>query len=117
MKAYCLNDNMPFITSVAGDKDFGLVFQDFVIAEDMGRKDVLVGISASGNSDNVIQAFMEAVRQETAIVAFVGQKECQIMEQFMRYDRMVTFMGLHPDRRGQEDLIGIATNMVVGEMM
>lgn len=117
MKAYCLNDNVPFITSMADENEFGRAWQDMLVVEEVGRKDVLVGISASGNSENVIQAMMEAVRQESSIVAFVGRRECQVMEQFLRYDRLTVYSGLHPDPRGQEDLIAIACHMVVGEMM
>lgn len=117
MKAYCLNDSMPFITSAADQNEYGRTFQDYLIVEEIGKKDVFVGVSASGNCENVIQAMMEAVRQEAAIVAFVGQKECQVFEQFMRYKRLTMFTALHPDPRGQEIMIKAATDMVAGEMM
>ena len=117
MRAFCLNDNMPFLTATANDGDFGQIFQDFLVVEQLSKKDVLVGITCSGNSMNVIQAMYEAVRQEATIVAMIGHRECQVMEQFLRYPKLVVFLGLHPDIRGQEDLIGVGCHMVVGEMM
>lgn len=117
MKAFCLSDNVPFLTAVSNDDDFGKIFSDYLAVEELTRKDVLVGISCSGNSQNVIQAMYEAVKAESTVVALIGRKECQIMEQFLRYPKLVTLMGLHPDIRGQEDLLHVACHMVVGEMM
>ena len=117
MKAFCLSDNVPFVTAVSNDDDFGKIFSDHLVVEELTKKDVLVGISCSGNSLNVIQAMYEAVKAESTIVAMVGRKECQVMEQFLRYPKLVVFMGLHPDIRGQWDLIVIGCHMVGGEMM
>ncbi len=116
MKAFCLSDNVSFLTATANDSDYGKVFADALVVEELGKRDALIGISCSCNSENVLQAMQEAVRADATIIAMIGHKECQVVEQFLRYDKMVFFYGLHPDIRGQEDLISIGCHMIVGEM-
>lgn len=67
----CLANDMAMITAVANDVGITQVFSRQVIAH--GRKgDILLGISTSGNSDNLIDAFETARRTEMLTIAFAG---------------------------------------------
>jgi D-sedoheptulose 7-phosphate isomerase len=59
------------LTSIANDYGFGAVFARQVEALGV-RGDVLVGISTSGNSENVIAALQAAREQGLVTVAFTG---------------------------------------------
>lgn len=75
-RAMSLTDNVPIITAIGND--FG--YEDIFVRQlrILGRKgDVLVGISASGNSPNVLKAFDYALStgiRTVAITAFDGGK-------------------------------------------
>jgi D-sedoheptulose 7-phosphate isomerase len=55
LRALALTDSMPLLTAVANDMDYARIFAEQLLiwAE---RGDVVVGISGSGNSPNVLQA-------------------------------------------------------------
>ena len=62
------------LTAIANDYDFESVFARQV--EGLGRTgDVLIGISTSGNSSNVIEAFEKAKEKGIHTIAFTGIKE------------------------------------------
>ena len=73
-KAFCLSDNQPIVTAVANDFGYDEIFvRQMKIYAKPG--DVLVGISASGNSKNVVDAFKYARSidvKTVAITAFDG---------------------------------------------
>lgn len=67
----CLSNDMAMITAVANDVGIIQIFSRQVIAH--GRAgDVLLGISTSGNSDNLIDAFETARRMQMMTVGFAG---------------------------------------------
>lgn len=69
-----LHVNTSYLTAVANDYDFSEVFARAILAK--GRPgDILIGLSTSGKSPNVIKAFETARKQEMLTVAFTGQKE------------------------------------------
>lgn len=70
-RAVSLTDNVPIITAIGND--FG--YEDIFVRQlrILGRKgDVLVGISASGNSPNLLKAFDYARSAEIRIVAITA---------------------------------------------
>jgi len=75
-RAISLADNMPIITAISNDFGYEQIFVRQLRA--LGKKgDVLVGISASGNSRNVLLAFEHALSagiKTVAITAFDGGK-------------------------------------------
>jgi D-sedoheptulose 7-phosphate isomerase len=75
-RAISLTDNMPIITAISNDFGYEEIFVRQLRV--LGKKeDVLVGISASGNSRNVILAFEHARSagiKTVAITAFDGGK-------------------------------------------
>lgn len=70
--AEALHVNTSFLTAVANDYSYDQVYSRLVKA--MGKEgDVLIGISTSGNSKNVIQAVEAANAKKMIAVGFTGQ--------------------------------------------
>lgn len=69
--AEALHVNTSYLTAVANDYSYNEVFSRLVKAK--GRKgDVLIGLSTSGNSANIIEAFKTAKERGMLIVGFTG---------------------------------------------
>ncbi len=70
-KVICLSDNVPLITAWANDEDYSDIFVqqlDPLVEAD----DVVIGISGSGNSANVIRAIELANARRASTVGFSG---------------------------------------------
>jgi len=77
--AEALHVNSSYITAVANDYGFDEVFARLVMA--MGSKnDILIGLSTSGNSINILRAFNEANSLGMITVGFTGQSGGQLKE-------------------------------------
>lgn len=71
LSALALTTDTSILTAQANDIGFETVFERQVEAH--GRKgDVLVGLSTSGRSENVVKAFLLAKKKGLTTVAFVG---------------------------------------------
>jgi D-sedoheptulose 7-phosphate isomerase len=71
LAAIALTANMPLISAIANDYNFAAVFAKQVKA--LGNKnDLLLAISTSGNSENVIQAINAAKSNGMHIIALTG---------------------------------------------
>ena len=71
LPAEALHCNTSYLTAVANDYGFDFVFSRMI--EGIGEKeDVLIGLSTSGNSVNIIKAFQVAKEKEITVVAFTG---------------------------------------------
>lgn len=71
LPAICLSNDMAMVTAVANDVGFGDAFTRQVIA--LGREgDALLGLSTSGNSENLLRAFATARRMGLSTVGFAG---------------------------------------------
>ncbi|MBL7911701.1 MAG: D-sedoheptulose 7-phosphate isomerase [Bacteroidia bacterium] len=67
-----LHVNTSYITAVANDYSYDIIYSRLV--EAMGKKgDVLIGLSTSGNSGNVIKALEKANAMGITTVAFTGE--------------------------------------------
>lgn len=67
-----LHVNTSYTTAVANDYSYDVIYSRLVKA--MGRKgDVLIGLSTSGNSGNVIKAFEEARQSGITTIGFTGE--------------------------------------------
>ena len=78
--AEALHVNSSYITAVANDYGFDEVFARLVLA--MGSKDdILIGLSTSGNSNNIIRAFIEANTLGMITVGFTGESGGGLKEQ------------------------------------
>lgn len=67
----CLNDNVATMMAVANDIGFGEVFR-FQLQGKLKSSDVIVAISGSGNSKNIINAVEYAKEQGCTIVGLTG---------------------------------------------
>tara|TARA_B100000902_G_scaffold33841_1_gene40649 strand:- start:9066 stop:9644 length:579 start_codon:yes stop_codon:yes gene_type:complete len=73
LNAQALHVNSSFITAVANDYGYEQVYSRMI--EAIGNKgDMLIGISTSGNSLNVINAIKKAKEREIFTVGFTGEK-------------------------------------------
>ena len=83
MNALSLTVDTSNITAVGNDYGYDVVFSRQL--EGIGKKgDILIGLSTSGNSKNVVAAFEQASKMGIKTVALVGQKE-GIMHQIADY--------------------------------
>ena len=72
LPAEALHVNTSFLTAVANDYSYDQIYERAIKA--YGRKgDVLIGISTSGNSKNVILAQEEAKRRGMTVISFTGE--------------------------------------------
>lgn len=73
LPAISLGTDMAVITSIANDRDFAEIFSRQLKAL-AGEHDIVIAISTSGNSSNVIKAVDTAKKKRLKIVAFTGIK-------------------------------------------
>lgn len=67
----CLSDNIPGLMAVANDMGYKEIFR-FPLRNKMNKGDILIGISGSGNSENVICAMEYAKMAGGQTIAIVG---------------------------------------------
>lgn len=72
LPAIALNADVAIMTSIANDYGYNYVFSRSVDAL-MNEGDVLIGISTSGNSENIYQAFLKAKEKGGKTIAFLGK--------------------------------------------
>ncbi len=77
--AEALNINTAYLTAVANDYSFDYIFQRSIEAK--GREgDILIGISTSGNSPNVVKAMRQAQQQCMKIIGLTGETGGKLAE-------------------------------------
>lgn len=71
LRVYALNDNVPWLTAVSNDQHFDECFAE-PLRRYLTARDMVIGISASGASENVIRGF-EVARDRGAVrLALIG---------------------------------------------
>jgi D-sedoheptulose 7-phosphate isomerase len=79
LPAVALADNVAAMTAIANDYTYEEVFVRGV--RGLGRPgDVLIGLSTSGSSRNVIAALKAARETELATIALVGKPDCEMAD-------------------------------------
>jgi D-sedoheptulose 7-phosphate isomerase len=77
--AEALHVNTSYLTAVANDYAYDQIYARMVKAA--GRPgDILIGLSTSGNSANVVKAFLQARLNGMTTIAFTGQKAGKLDE-------------------------------------
>lgn len=71
IKAISLTDNMALISAWANDTSYENIFVE-QLKNLLKPNDVLIGISASGNSQNIIRAIKYANKQKAITIGFLG---------------------------------------------
>lgn len=69
-----LTDNLAWITALGNDISFGDIFVE-QLKNTLREGDVIVGLSVSGNSENVVRAFQYAKDNGATVIALVGAKK------------------------------------------
>lgn len=67
----CLNDNMATVLSVANDIGYQDIFS-FQLKNKVKKGDLVIGISGSGNSQNVVEALKYAKEKGAVTIGWVG---------------------------------------------
>lgn len=67
----CLNDNVPTVLAIANDIGYEDIFS-FQLRNKVKPEDLVIGISGSGNSQNVINALDYAKEQGATTIGWVG---------------------------------------------
>lgn len=79
LPAEALHTNTSYLTAVANDYSYDVVYSRLV--EGIAQPgDVLIGLSTSGNSKNILNAFEVAKTKNVGIVAFTGASGGQMRE-------------------------------------
>src|SRR5947209_1025961 len=84
LKAISLTDHVPLITAWSNDTAYEHVFAE-QLANMIEPGDVVIGISASGNSPNVINALHLAKKSRAATIGLLGAKGGQIKQMVDAY--------------------------------
>lgn len=71
-KAFSLTDNVPVITAVANDSDYEDIFVS-QIRNVIEENDIAIGLSGSGNSENVLKALRFAGERGALTIGFTGE--------------------------------------------
>ncbi|MDO8686144.1 MAG: SIS domain-containing protein [Clostridiales bacterium] len=72
-RTMCLNDSMSFVTGLGNDMGFDSIFSE-QIANWVQPGDVVIGISGSGNSENILKAFRVAKSKGATSICLAGFK-------------------------------------------
>lgn len=67
----CLNDNVPTVMAIANDIGFEEVFR-FQLKGKLKKEDIVIALSGSGNSKNVINAVEYAKENQIKIIGITG---------------------------------------------
>jgi len=78
-KIICLNDNVPSMMAIANDIGWDDIFIE-PLKNFLQPHDLVIGISGSGNSNNVVKAMQYAKEQGATTIAFCGFKGGRIKE-------------------------------------
>jgi D-sedoheptulose 7-phosphate isomerase len=71
VRATSLTDNTALITALANDLDYASIFAE-QMADQLNKGDIVIGISASGNSPNVLKAIEYGRSQGAITIGFCG---------------------------------------------
>lgn len=75
----CLSDNIPTITAIANDFDYDYIFSKQLT--NIKEKDIVIVLSGSGNSKNIIKAVELANRKKAITIGILGFDGGSVKEQ------------------------------------
>jgi D-sedoheptulose 7-phosphate isomerase len=79
IRAICLNDNIPSVMAYANDEGYDVIFSEQLLA--LGRTgDILIAISGSGNSGNILKAIETARQMDIKVIGLTGFKGGKMKE-------------------------------------
>ena len=71
VRAISLADNVALVTALANDTSYSSIFEEQLIGQ-LEEGDMVVGISASGNSPNILKAVEYARKNGAITIGFIG---------------------------------------------
>lgn len=110
-KMICLNDNLPSMMAIANDIGWESIFVE-PLKNFLGEDDLVIGISGSGNSKNVVNALEYANAKGATTVAMSGFKGGKISQ--------IATINVHApimDMEVTEDVHMVIFNIVKKQMM
>jgi|SRR5688572_12974241 len=110
-KVICLNDNIPALMAIANDTSWDHIFVE-QLKNFIKPNDLVIGISGSGNSKNVVTAMEYAKIRKVQTIAFCGYRGGQIKE--------IADISIHSkamDMEIAEDVHMIVFNIIKKEMI
>lgn len=78
-RAMALTDNVPLMTALGNDLDYSDVFVE-PLKNFLRHGDVLIAMSASGNSPNIIKAVQFAQSMDVSVIGFCGHPGGQLAQ-------------------------------------
>ena len=75
----CLNDNIPLMLAISNDVSYEDIFV-YQLKGHLNKDDIIIGISGSGNSKNIIKACMYAKEIGSTIIGFTGYNGGKLKE-------------------------------------
>lgn len=78
-KVFSLSNNLETITAIANDISFNKIFS-FQAKNLIGKNDLIVIFSVSGNSKNLIELIKYAKLKKIKIISFTGQKNSYVVK-------------------------------------
>lgn len=112
-KTLSLTDNVPFITAVGNDYGYDKVFS-IQLLELFNKGDILVAISASGNSPNVIEAVKYANENGGTTIGLVGFDGGRLSE---LCDHVIHVISNKGEYGPVEDIHLILNHMITSHLM
>ena len=106
-RVFCLNDNIPTILAYANDLSYDKIFVE-QLKNYLRPGDVVIGISGSGNSENVLQAVSYAREKGAKTIGlsgFSGGKLAKMVD--------IPFVALINDMQKVEDVHMIVVHMLM----
>ncbi|MDD5367896.1 MAG: SIS domain-containing protein [Anaerolineaceae bacterium] len=71
IRAICLNDNIPSVLAYANDEGYDIIFSEQLLS--LGQPgDILIAISGSGNSANILKAIETARQMNIKVIGLTG---------------------------------------------
>ncbi|MFA5026825.1 MAG: SIS domain-containing protein [Candidatus Methylomirabilota bacterium] len=70
-RAFALTDNIPYLTAIANDESYADIFVES-LKNFLRSDDVVIAISGSGNSPNIVKAVEYARTQGATVIGFCG---------------------------------------------
>jgi D-sedoheptulose 7-phosphate isomerase len=97
VRCFSLTDNVPWITAAANDYDYEEIFERQLMTHARPR-DIVIGLSVSGNSPNMVRAFKWAQTNNLKAIALVGSTMSKIPNILAFADHHIVIDDVHYGR-------------------
>ncbi|MGG3468211.1 SIS domain-containing protein [Neobacillus pocheonensis] len=74
-----LTDNTPLITAYGNDAEYADIYVE-QLRNLLNPGDVVIGLSVSGHSENIVRAFQYAQDQGAIVISLIGNRECRMKD-------------------------------------